>query len=133
MTNAKSVPGPSCIDILDAGWGPVGTLDGGPTDGGGPTGDQHCWNGNQYVWQLETAGLLSTPTPSAATLTTLTQQVAANDHFGASTATDPTMAFLQTHIQHVIYIIKKTGPTIRFWGTSAVETATPRSRCSPSR
>jgi YVTN family beta-propeller protein len=28
VTNAKSVPGPSCMDILDASWGPVGTLDG---------------------------------------------------------------------------------------------------------
>jgi YVTN family beta-propeller protein len=107
IINAKSEPGPSCMDILDASWGPVGTLDGGPTEGGGPTPDQHCWNGNQYVWQLETAGLLAAPTPSSATLATLTQQVAANDHFGASTATDTTMAFLQSHIQHVIYIIKE--------------------------
>jgi YVTN family beta-propeller protein len=107
VTNAKSVPGPSCKDILDASWGPVGTLDGGPTEGGGPTPDQHCWNGNQYVWQLETAGLLAVPTPSSTTLASLTQQVAANDHFGAGTATDATMSFLQSHIQHVIYIIKE--------------------------
>ena len=73
VTNAKSVPGAACLDILDASWGPVGTLDGGPTEGGGPTPDQHCWNGNQYVWQLETAGLMSTPTPSASTLGALTE------------------------------------------------------------
>ncbi len=107
VTNAKSIPGPACMDELDPTWGPVGTLDGGPTEGGGPTPDQHCWNGNQYVWQLEKAGLLSLPTPSTATLATLTAQVAQNDHFAATPSTDATMAFLQTHVQHVIYIIKE--------------------------
>ena len=102
VTNAKSVPGPACQDELTTAWGPSGAL-----DAGGPTPDQHCWNGNQYVWQLETAGLLATPTPSATELASLTEQVAANDHFAASTTTDPTMAFLQSHIQHVIYIIKE--------------------------
>ena len=55
----------------------------------------------------KTARLSSLPTPSSATLTTLTQQVATNDNFNASTATNATMAFLQSHIQHVIYIIKE--------------------------
>jgi len=107
VTNAKSVPGPACKDILTAAWGPVGTLDGGPTEGGGPTTDQHCWNGNEYVWQLETAGLLSAPTPAGATLANLTAQVAQNDHFAASTTADATMAFLKSKIQHVIYIVKE--------------------------
>jgi YVTN family beta-propeller protein len=107
VTNAKSIPGPSCQDVLDPAWGPVGTLDGGPTEGGGPTVDQHCWNGNQYVWQLETAGLLSLPNPSSTDLAHLTQQVAKNDRFGAGGTTDATMAFLQSHIHHVIYIIKE--------------------------
>lgn len=103
ITNAKSVPGPSCADILDASWGPQGTL-----EAGGPTPDQHCWNGNQYVWQLETAGLLSEPTPSATALAGLTQQVAINDKFAAAgTPINATMAFLQSHVEHVIYIIKE--------------------------
>jgi YVTN family beta-propeller protein len=108
VTNAKSIPGPACKDILTAAWGPVGTLDGGPTEGGGPTTLQDCWNGNQYVWQLETAGLLSAPTPTAAVLTGLTAQVAQNDHFVATApAADTTMAFLKSKIKHVVYIIKE--------------------------
>jgi YVTN family beta-propeller protein len=108
VTNAKSVAGPACKDILTTAWGPVGSLDGGPTEGGGPTPDQHCWNGNEYVWQLETAGLLSAPTPSGAVLSSLTAQVAQNDHFVAiAPAADPTMAFLRSKIKHVIYIIKE--------------------------
>lgn len=115
VTNAKSgvddvgslgIPGPACMDILDASWGPIGTLDA-AADAAGPTADQHCWNGNQYVWQLETSSVLSLPTPSTAVLASLTQQVANNDRFGASTAIDATMAFLQSHIQHIIYIIKE--------------------------
>jgi hypothetical protein len=94
---------PACTDILTTTWGPQGTL-----DAGGPTVDQHCWNGNEYVWQLEKAGLLSLPTPTAASLTQLTTQVAANDHFAAMGGpADPTMAFLRSHIQHVVYIIKE--------------------------
>ena len=84
-------------------WGPQRTL-----EAGGPTPDQHCWNGNQYVWQLETAGLLSEPTPSATALAGLTQQVAINDKFAAAgTPINATMAFLQSHVEHVIYIIKE--------------------------
>jgi YVTN family beta-propeller protein len=107
VTNAKSVAGPACRDILTTSWGPVGSLDGGPTEGGGPTTVQDCWNGNQYVWQLETAGLLSAPAPSAATLAGLTAQVAQNDHFAASATADATMAFLKSKIKHVIYVIKE--------------------------
>ena len=103
VTNAKSVPGPACEDILTTAWGPLGTL-----DAGGPTPDQHCWNGNEYVWQLETAGLLGAPTPSTATLANLTAQVAQNDKFAATTATaDATMTFLKSKIKHVIYVIKE--------------------------
>jgi len=114
VTNAKKVPGPACFDILSPAWGPVGTL-----DGGGPTTDQHCWNGNEYVWQLETASLLSLPTPRGFSLDALTRQVGENDHFPvagplgaaasalASATDEGTMAFLRGKIKHVIYIIKE--------------------------
>jgi YVTN family beta-propeller protein len=103
VANAKSIPGPACADILTAAWGPQGSL-----DAGGPTTSQECWNGNQYVWQLETAGLLNVPTPTSATLSTLTEQVAQNDHFAASgAAEDATMQFLRSKIKHVIYVIKE--------------------------
>jgi YVTN family beta-propeller protein len=102
VTNAKSAAGPSCEDILSPAWGPVGSL-----DAGGPTTDQHCWNGNGYVWQLETASLLSLPTPRGLSLGKLTAQVARNDHFESTAADDPTMRFLQSKIKHVIYVIKE--------------------------
>ena len=64
---------------------------------------------NQYVLQLEKAGFLTLPLPSAAELETLTQQVMANDNFGAAPAAadKQLMAALHQKIKHVIYIIKE--------------------------
>jgi DNA-binding beta-propeller fold protein YncE len=65
---------------------------------------------NGYVWQLEKAGLLSLPMPSGAELARLSRQVAVNDGFpGAKPreADAATMAFLKSHIHHVIYIVKE--------------------------
>jgi DNA-binding beta-propeller fold protein YncE len=67
-------------------------------------------SGNGYVWQLEKAGLLSLPMPSGAELAKLSRQVAVNDGFpGASpkAADAAAMAFLRSHIRHVIYIVKE--------------------------
>ncbi len=68
-----------------------------------------CKSANQYVWQLEKAGFLTLPTPSATTLGALTRQVAVNNRvFAAPSADDArTMAFLRGHIHHVIYIVKE--------------------------
>jgi YVTN family beta-propeller protein len=99
VINAKSVPGPSCHDVVQE-EGDAGTLD------GGFAGYNACWNGNQYVWQLETSGLLSLPVPSAPELANLTLQVAQNDHF-ATVAPDATMTFLNTKIKHIIFVIKE--------------------------
>ena len=105
VVNGKSVPGPACLDATQPG-----------NDAGPPPyiAGLGCNAGNQYVWQLESAGFLTLPTPSAADLASLTRQVASNDHFAeaaaapdASTPVDSTMAFLKQHIQHVIYIIKE--------------------------
>jgi YVTN family beta-propeller protein len=103
VTNAKSVAGPSCQDILTTAWGPQGT------PASGPTTTQHCWNGNEYIWQLETASLLSFPAPDGGSLWQLTDQVAHNDHFDSQgrAEDDDTMRFLHDHIKHVIYIIKE--------------------------
>jgi len=46
LVNGKSIPGPGCIDIASN------------------TTYDSCWNGNEYVWQLEKAGFLSAPIPS---------------------------------------------------------------------
>jgi YVTN family beta-propeller protein len=107
VVNAKSIPGPSCKDIAaegKQGAGPVALSDGGFN--GGFNYDA-CWNGNQYVWQLETAGFLTLPTPSAADLANMTQQVALNDHFAAAATPDATIQFLRQKIQHVIFVIKE--------------------------
>jgi DNA-binding beta-propeller fold protein YncE len=69
-----------------------------------------CRGGNQYVWQLEKAGFLTLPPPSAAELARLTRQVALNNRFPQgreAPADDATMAFLRQHIRHVIYIVKE--------------------------
>ncbi|HEY1648796.1 MAG TPA: hypothetical protein VGF96_12490 [Terracidiphilus sp.] len=64
---------------------------------------------NQYVLQLEKAGLQAIPIPNRHELAWLTQRVAANDFL--ETAPNPqdelTMAALRRHIKHVIYIIKE--------------------------
>jgi YVTN family beta-propeller protein len=103
VINGKSMAGPSCQDVAAAARQGAGSK---APDGG--LNYDACWNGNQYVWQLETAGLLTMPTPSAADLATLTAQVATNDHFAtANSAPDSTMQFLHSKIQHVIFIIKE--------------------------
>jgi len=64
---------------------------------------------NQYVFQLEQSGLLTTPVPAAGDLSNLTRQVAAND--GYDVVPNPqdaqVMGFLHAHITNVIYIVKE--------------------------
>ena len=64
---------------------------------------------NQYVLQLEKAGLQAIPVPNRQELAWLTKKVAANDFL--DTVPNPqdaqTMAALRRHIKHVIYIIKE--------------------------
>ena len=64
---------------------------------------------NQYILQIEKAGLQAIPVPSRKELAWLTKRVAANDFL--ETAPNPqddlTMAELRRHIRHVIYIVKE--------------------------
>lgn len=92
VVNGKSIPGPGCIDVAST------------------TRYDSCWNGNDYVWQLEKAGLQSGPLPGGAELARLTLQVAHNDNFPGerdSAGARRVMAFLRQHIKHVIYVIKE--------------------------
>jgi len=68
-----------------------------------------CRANNQYVWQLEKAGMLSLPVPDAPALAKLTGQVNANNEEDPSVSAQrrKTLAFLQGHIHHVIYIVKE--------------------------
>jgi hypothetical protein len=68
-----------------------------------------CASTNQYNLQLIKGGLQSFPTPSVSQLASLTEQVAANNHYRrtVSSKDESTMAALRQKIQHVIYIIKE--------------------------
>jgi YVTN family beta-propeller protein len=70
---------------------------------------EQCNGSNQYDLQLVKAGLQSFPTPTPGELSSLTQQVAANNHFSRKLSDEEasTLAFLHSHIHHIIYIIKE--------------------------
>jgi DNA-binding beta-propeller fold protein YncE len=64
---------------------------------------------DEYAWQNEYSGFLTLPVPNPFALGWLTFQVAQNNGFGYRLGRQDfqTMAFLNQHIQHVIYIIKE--------------------------
>lgn len=64
---------------------------------------------NQYVLQLEKAGLQAVPVPNRHELAWLTRRVTANDFLDRvpNPQDEWTMAALRGHIQHVIYIVKE--------------------------
>lgn len=69
-----------------------------------------CGKDNQYIYQLEKAGLLSFPMPSAQALSATTAQVASNlgvNDTAARAAAARTMAALRTRIKHVVFIVKE--------------------------
>lgn len=97
VVNGKSNSGPnpgSCRNTLT---------------GGGELGVP-CRGVNGYVWQLEKAGFLTLPIPTATQLASLTRQVAYNDNFQATAedrAAAATLAEVRKHVRHVIYIVKE--------------------------
>ncbi|HLK89606.1 MAG TPA: alkaline phosphatase family protein, partial [Polyangia bacterium] len=64
---------------------------------------------NQYQFQLERASLVTAPVPDSWELDRLTQRVAQNNFYlgGTSDRDRRTMAFLNKHIKHVIYVVKE--------------------------
>ncbi|TDK66135.1 beta-propeller fold lactonase family protein [Sapientia aquatica] len=64
---------------------------------------------NEYILNITGSALLAVPTPNAAYLSLLTDQVASNNSFGKlpSAADAQTMAVLSSKIQHIIYIVKE--------------------------
>lgn len=71
--------------------------------------DANCRAHNAYILQDAHAGLLSLPVPRGEDLQALTHRVAHNNHFGFhETAGDRAMmAFLHTHIRHIIYVVRE--------------------------
>ena len=68
-----------------------------------------CHASNQYNLQLLEAGLQTFPIPTEGELRELTLRVAANNHFkrALGQAELEKLAFLRSHIKHVIYIVKE--------------------------
>ena len=69
-----------------------------------------CGAANQYIYQLEKAGLLEFPLPDERALATATMQVAANIGLpGAAerAAADARMAEIRARVKHVVFIIKE--------------------------
>jgi YVTN family beta-propeller protein len=64
---------------------------------------------NQYILQLEKAGLQAVPVPDRKELAQLTKRVAANDYLNnlPDQHDEQVMGALRQHIKHVIYIIKE--------------------------
>jgi YVTN family beta-propeller protein len=64
---------------------------------------------NQYILQLEKAGLQAIPVPNRAELAWLTRKVSANNFLDTvpNPQDEQIMAALRQHIKHVIYIIKE--------------------------
>src|SRR5262249_20827484 len=63
---------------------------------------------NTYQFQLEHASLVSAPVPSDNDLKHLTDVVAQNNFYNADDKSDrKTIDFLNSHIKHVIYIVKE--------------------------
>lgn len=97
VVNRKSPPGPN-----PAGCAPKMAMT--------QTQPKACGAANQYVFQLEKAGLLQFPMPDAVTLAQTSRQAARNiglDDAALRAAADATMAELRQRIKHVIFIVKE--------------------------
>ena len=97
VVNTRSVPGPNPDGCRNTSSIARGALD-------------ECYGQNEYILQLDKGGFETIPTPDAQELSSLTKQVAENDHYVSEAqhaANEKTMAFLRAHIRHVIYIIKE--------------------------
>ncbi len=69
-----------------------------------------CGAANQYVFQLEKAGLLQFPLPNERTLAATTLQVATNLGLGQAkerTAAEAAMTAVRARIRHVVFIVKE--------------------------
>ncbi len=97
VANRKSPPGPN----------PKGCAPELATYRGQPNA---CDSANQYIYQLEKAGLLEFPLPDQHALAAATMQVAANIGLpGAKerAAADARMAQIRVRVKHVVFIIKE--------------------------
>jgi YVTN family beta-propeller protein len=106
VVNGKSEPGPNPQHLA----GNTGALkDNGQTPSQNAMAAAASNASNQYVFQIENAGLLALPVPGGGDLANLTRTVAANNGYSlAPNEQDAAvMGALRQRIQHVIYIVKE--------------------------
>jgi DNA-binding beta-propeller fold protein YncE len=105
VVNGKSDAGPNGLYCSGATYALRGTK----YPGGNQAKSNDCYASNQYIFQIEKAGLLAMPLPDTSELAALTAQVAANNGYSKpeSTAAQATMTALQQKITHIIYIVKE--------------------------
>lgn len=88
-----------------------------------------CGSANQYIFQLEKAGLLQASLPDERTLARLTDQVAANAGLDRTTeraAAEARMAQIRSRIKHVVFIIKENRTYDQVLGDLEVGNGDPR-------
>ena len=115
VINRKSPPGPN----------PRGCPPKGAVVKSQPTA---CGAANQYIFQLEKAGLLEFPRPSAAALSAASRQVARNIGLAdpALAAAEARMAEVRAKIRHVVYIVKENRTYDQVLGDLPVGNGDPR-------
>jgi DNA-binding beta-propeller fold protein YncE len=115
VVNRKSPPGPNpkgCMPVLAIYKGQPNA----------------CGAANQYIFQLEKAGLLDLPMPGPKGLAATTLRVADNIGLpGAKVraAAEARMAVIRTHIKHVVFIIKENRTYDQVLGDLAVGNGDP--------
>ena len=102
VANSKGVPGPNPGHLTSN----TGRLQQAPYPQANAAAATDANASNQYILQLQQAGLLA---PKATDLVNLTQQVASNNRYNVSADAhdETTMAALRGKIHHVIYIVKE--------------------------
>ena len=115
VVNRKSPPGPN-----PKGCAPELAIYRGQPDA--------CGGENQYIYQLEKAGLLEFPMPDQHALAATTLQVAANiglPNASERDAADARMAQIRARVKHVIFIIKENRTYDQVLGDLAVGNGDP--------
>ena len=115
VINRKSPPGPN----------PLGCP---PKDATAKAQPTACGAANQYIFQLEKAGLLELPRPTPLLLKAGTDQVARNLALvdQARVAAEAKMALLAAKIRHVVYIVKENRTYDQVLGDLPVGNGDPR-------
>ena len=106
VSNGKSDPGPNPSHLTGA---TPRLLDNGQSPQQNAAAGVAASASNQYILQLEAAGLQALPVPGGADLAHLTRIVAANNGYALepNETDEAVMGALRSRIQHVIYVVKE--------------------------